>query len=48
MLGTMDQPGVMVRALEKLFAEVEADVDTITKVTISYLEVQKSFLSIYI
>jgi hypothetical protein len=39
MLGTVEQPGVMVRALKKLFEEVDANEEVITKVTMSYLEV---------
>jgi hypothetical protein len=43
MLGTQESPGVMVLTLKRLFEEVEEDVDTVTKVTLSYLEVSDTF-----
>jgi hypothetical protein len=40
MLGTTEDPGVMVLTLQKLFEEVTEHTSTVdTKVTISYLEV---------
>jgi len=52
MLGTDDDPGIMVRALNDLFLEMERTQDKlIYKVTMSYLEVSCSiipYISFYI